>query len=275
MERIILGRSATLTHTFSATVTGTPTVALTRRSDGTVVTTGAVTGSSPTFGYTIPASSNIQLDTYDEVWTATQGGAPQSYADTVEVTGGALFTIADMRVLLPNATTFPDAMIADMRTLVEQAMEQVAEVAFVPRWERETINGDGSHHLVLRWSRVREIKAVTINGVAVTPVSDVVALREGVAYYQYGWTFGFGNVRVTYEHGYDNPPWRIAQAALQEAKYRLTAANSPTDARTITATYEGGTTILQQPGRGGMHFFLPETDEAVNQYSEQLKVGVA
>jgi hypothetical protein len=94
MERIVKGRSATLTKTFSFTPTGNPTVAVTRIADGTTVTTGSVSGSGTTWSYTIPASSNTLLDTYTETWTAVSGGASQTFVDYIEVAGGTLFTLS-------------------------------------------------------------------------------------------------------------------------------------------------------------------------------------
>src|SRR3954471_11104768 len=105
MERIVKGRSATLTKTFSFTPTGNPTVVVTRIADGTTVTTGSVSGSGTTWSYTIPASSNTLLDTYTETWTAVSGGASQTFVDYIEVAGDALFTIAEASAIRLGTST--------------------------------------------------------------------------------------------------------------------------------------------------------------------------
>src|SRR5690242_10611676 len=113
MERIVRGRSATLYKTFYADgvatdPTGSPTVTVTRLSDGTTVTTGAVTdeAAAGTWSVTIPSTSNLLLDTYTVDWAATVNGSSQEYLDTVEVAGGTFFTIAELNALKPSNATW-------------------------------------------------------------------------------------------------------------------------------------------------------------------------
>jgi hypothetical protein len=78
----------------------------------------------------------------------------------------------------------------------------------------------------------------------------------------YGWSTGFNNVTVGYEHGLDQPPQRLRRAALLLAKVWL--LSGPVDDRTSTFTStEGGTYSLVTPGRGGSMFGVPEVDAAV------------
>src|SRR3954467_4379420 len=105
MERIVKGRSATLTKTFSFSPTGTPTVTVTRIADGTAVTTGGVSGAGATWTYTIPSASNTLLDTYTETWTAVSGGSSQSFVDYIEVAGGTLFALDEAKAIKLGAGT--------------------------------------------------------------------------------------------------------------------------------------------------------------------------
>jgi hypothetical protein len=273
VERIVVGRSATLTKTFSTAPTGTPTVAVTD-SAGLPVTVGSVSGAGTDWTYTIPSTSLLQTDTLLEVWTATMGGQPQAFADHIEVAGDVLFTLAEFRALgsaYANTTNYPDKTVADMRTTVEQALEDACSVAFVPRYSVETVNGVYGGLLSLRWARVRSIRTVTIDDLAGTP-ADYVALREGMVYASSTWwTAGYGNVTVGYEHGYDTPPSRIKRAALILAKRWITPGSA--DDRAINVTNDSGTYALFQAGVRGHLFDVPEVQAAVDQYN--LSVGVA
>jgi hypothetical protein len=264
VERIFVGRSATITRTFSASVTGTPTVAVTD-SAGAPVTVGSVSGATDTWSYTIPATSLLEVDTFTEVWTATIG-------DVIEVAGDPVFTLAEFRALgtaYQSTTNYPDRAVADMRTTVEQALEDACGVAFVPRYELETLNGVYSGLLPVKWAKVRTIRTVTIDTVAGTP-GDYVALREGMIYGTSYWTAGYGNVTVGYEHGHSTPPMRIKRAALILAKRWITPGSA--DDRAINVSNETGTYALFQAGVRGHMFDVPEVQAAVDQYS--LAVGV-
>lgn len=272
MQRIVRGRSATLTKTFTFTPTGTPSVVVTR-SDLTAVTTGAVSGAGTTWTYTIPASSNTLLDTYTEKWTAVAGGEDQEFTDTIEVAGGVLFTVAEFNAI---SSGFTDAQIMEMRTTVEQEIEQACEVAFVPRYALETLSGSGGRDIMLR-PVLRSIRSVTIDGTDFTP-TELSYLSLGTTGSVYSasrvWDSGTNNILIGYEHGYEVPPAGIRRAALLLAKMWLVGNRSPIDDRasTFTAT-EGGTYSLVVPGRNGSVFGHPDVDSAVQRYS--LGTGIA
>lgn len=251
---------------------GTVTVTITR-ADGTVLYTDAATagtGTSPRT-YALTAADTALLDTLTATWeSATKG----TLTMRVEVAGGFLFTIAEFRALgtaYANTTNYPTAAVTSMRTTVEQALEDACAVAFVPRYELESFSGGGATTTILRWPRVTAVRSVTIDDAAVTPVSSVVGLREGIAYYSSGWTAGYGNVQIGYEHGWASPPMRIKRAALLLAKRWITP--SAVDDRAINMTNETGTYAIMQAGVRGHMFDLPEVVAAVDQYN--LTVGVA
>lgn len=286
LERIVLGRSATLYKTFysGATATdptGSPTVTVTRVSDGSAVTTGAVTDEAAqgTWSVTIPATSNTALDWYTVDWAATVNSVSQEYLDTVEVVGDVLFTIAEARTQRPldNTTLYSEAAIVAMRTRVEQALEDVCGVAFVPRYYRETITGDGTQTIATRWPKIRAIRSgVGAYGTYSTTLSagdlaGIVLERSGFIY-GYPWTFGY-QWTLGYEHGHDRPPERVRRAALLLARSWMVAGPIDDRAATFNAGADGGTYGLVVPGRNGSWFGLPEVDAVANEYS--LRLGVA
>jgi hypothetical protein len=147
----------------------------------------------------------------------------------------------------------------------------VCGVAFVPRYTLETVQGSPARtDLLLSWQRVRSVRSVVIDGVTVSPLSNVQVRPDGRLYLYLGWTaytvFPYINaVTVGYEHGYTSTPARISRAALMLARSWLVAG--PVDDRASTfASVDGGTYSLVTAGRAGSLFGLPEVDAAVQQY---------
>jgi hypothetical protein len=273
LERVLQLTPATLSQQWyedgSAVDPGSVTVTVTG-ADGTAVASGAASGTGTAARtYNLTTTHTALLDRLTVTWTSSLKGTQTSY---VEVVGGFLFSIAEFRALgsaYANTTNYPTATVADMRTTVEQALEDACGVAFVPRYEIETLNGVYSGLLPVKWAKVRTIRTVTIDTVAGTP-ADYVALREGMIYGSAYWSAGYGNVTVGYEHGHSTPPMRIKRAALILAKRWITPGSA--DDRAINVSNETGTYALFQAGVRGHQFDVPEVQAAVDQYS--LAVGV-
>jgi hypothetical protein len=284
VERIVLNRSATLYKTFYADgvatdPTGTPTVVITRLSDGSAVTAGAVTNEAPTgvFSVTIPATSNTLLDTYTVDWTAVVATVDQEYVDTVEVAGDVLFTIAEMRALSPlsNTTTYPSSRLVEMRTTVEQAIEDEYGAALVPRYSLDTVRVNGRG---LRIKKApREIRSLTVGETEYTDLTGIVFDENGfvggpdldfVTTSQVTWT----SAVIGYEHGLDRPPPRIKMDALRLLRSWVVAG--PIDDRAATYSLaDGGSYAMVVPGRNRSVFGLPDLDAAIN--ASPYRVGVA
>jgi hypothetical protein len=250
---------------------GTVTIGIVRADGTELVAPATATSGSGTAAraYNLTTTHTALLDRLTVTWTSTLKGTLTSI---VEVVGGFLFSISDFRALgtaYANTTNYPTTTVVDMRTTVEQALEDACGVAFVPRYERETVNGTYSTLLPVKWARVRTLRDVTVDDVAGT-VADYVALREGMLYGTSYWARGYGNVTVGYEHGHDTPPMRIKRAALILAKRWITPGSA--DDRAINVSNETGTYALFQAGVRGHQFDVPEVQAAVDQYS--LAVGV-
>jgi hypothetical protein len=282
MNRIMVGRSATLTHTFYVDGTATnpspdsATVTITR-DDGTVVASADATvdTGTGTVSYTLTPADVPDLDLLRVEWVATFAGEAQTFTDVVEVVGGFLFSIGQARVVKPldNATLYPLTAITETRTLVEQALEDACGVAFVPRYGREVFDGAGLVTLLAHQPRVTALRSVTLDGISVgsTALATIRGNVLGRLYYPDTWLTGYGNYDIAYEHGYEQPPLRITQAALLLAKNWL--VKGPIDDRTTAFSTEDGTYSLATPGMRGASFGIPEVDAAVQEYS--LRVGIA
>jgi hypothetical protein len=280
VERIVRNRSATLYKTFyadgvAADPTGPPTVTVTRLSDGTAVTTGAVTDETAagTWSVTIPSTENTLLDEYTVDWAATVNGAAQEYLDVVEVAGDTLFSVAEARAVAPlsNTTTYPTAAIVAMRTTVEQSIEPEYGTALVPRFKRETVSGNGGTMIRLT-GPILAVRSATVNGVAVTAEALADLYVSGAWLGGYTWPLGVGNIVVDYEYGLAYPPARVKQAGLRLARQWL--VNGPVDDRALGAASPDGNFSfgLATPGRNGSIFGLPDLDAAI--MASPYRVGV-
>ena len=267
MERIVAGRSATLTRTFTAAPTGTPTVAVVD-SEGTAVTVGSVTGAGTDWTYTIPATSVPEVDTFTETWTATVGGTAQTFTDRIEVAGDVLFTIAELTAELTGTTgTYTDAQKADARTYAENELERHLNIALVPRFDVYRGNGDGYGFRVPRYGlrAVRWGRYYT-SGVATSlSASDLLALELGEGHaYGYSWPTGYRNVEIGYEHGLDVGN-RLAvtakESALLLAKRHI--VKGPLDDRATQRASDAGPINLATPGMFGSITGLPIVDEFI------------
>ena len=266
MERIVRGRSATLTHTFytGGTVTDpapdVTTVAIIRADGTPLIPLATVDNSEPGVAkLTLTPAETALLDTLTVVWTASFGGQPQQFVDTVEVAGDYLFTIPELRALstcgggLANITNYPEARLVAMRTRAEQALEDACGVAFVPRYGQEVFRGTLP-------PRVTVLRFVEHAGLLVEPLPEIPDLA-----------FLAGRVIVGYEHGHLTCPERVRQAAILLAKQWLTP--TAIDDRAITMSNDTGTYSLFQAGVRGHVFSIPEVQATVDMYSETVMVA--
>jgi hypothetical protein len=283
MQRIVRGLSATLTHTFQVDGVATDpspdtaTVTITR-DDGTAVVTDAAATNAGTgiVSYTLTPAQTATLDILSVAWTATFGGQVQTFTDVVEVAGGVLFTIAEARALsaLASAVTYPTAKIVDARTYVESELEQACGVAFVPRYGKVTVSGNGRSTFMLP-PRLTAIRSVTLDGTSIgaSALATIKVLPTGEVYYPSIWTAGYGNFVIAFEHGYSDGPERLAanRAALTWAKHEL--VQGPIDDRTTAFSTEDGTFSMSTPGIRGAITGIPAVDAFISRYS--LNVAVA
>ncbi len=279
MQRIIRGRGATLTHTFTTDgVAANPspdvaTIGITRDDGTVVVAAGSATTDTGvgTVSYTLTPAQTALLDILTVSWTATFGGQSQAFTDTVEVAGGVLFTLAQARALKPldNTTLYTTARIIEARTMVEAALEDICGVAFVPRYRRQWVSGNGRSTILLA-PRTTAIRSVSLNDVVVSAgyIDTMRLLPTGEVYYPSWWTQGYVNYEIAYEHGYDNPPPRVSQAALLWAKKFL--VSGPVDDRATSMSTEDGTYALATPGMRGSFTGIPEVDAVIQQYNLKL-----
>lgn len=234
--RVLRTAKTTLSRVFyldevATPATGTVVVSVTRE-DGTAVQSGNATLLSDGVTYTYVFTGLDVVDRLLVSWALTVGGdAIVLDQDVIEVVGGFFFGLAEARqidTVFTNTARYSTADVIDVRTQTEYECESICRQAFVPRFERETLDGNPrDRHLRLKWPWLRKVRSLTVNGEAwdstrLTAIgSDRLGIiRPGNSWFwylggEYGsiWPWGVGSIVVEYEHGQDRPDPDIIRGA--------------------------------------------------------------
>jgi hypothetical protein len=290
------GTSATLSQTFqvngvpSDLDSGVPVVTLVRP-DGTAgPASGTVNhvGSAGSGTYSFVVAKQDDPIWFDVTWAGTIGGQPQILGSRVEWVGQPLFTIPAMRALkVAGGTPFSltatplvsDQQIMDARTATLDEFQQILGFSPVPRFYRETHDGDGSGCVVLGELEVTDLVSVTINGQA-QAVGDYTLRPEGelvaTSNYTASGSFAQGpqNVVVEYVAG-----WRLVMGdgsniAMLRAAMRLdpgisSAASSVTTPDGVSYSFDPAGQVTQ--AGTVRHFGIPAIDSWLNRWKPKYK----
>lgn len=294
-QRIMRGQSATL-RWYSldedgdlAVAGGAVTVGITQ-ADGTVVVAAGAATTNPSTGvyeYALAAASNLTLELLTVTWSVATVGA--MFTTLVEVCGGFVCTIAELRAAettLADATKYPAATLQRARLEAEAELEWITAVAFVPRYRRITVDGDGSPVLVLVDHEIRSVRSIRSYTDHETYTSftadELAALRrldssiertDGDVF-----DLGVGNIVGEYEHGYDRPPADLKRQFQSRCRWWANQVRSAIPDRATSFTYSelggrSGTFQLDQasPFKTGMS----DVDAAYGRYSRRPQAGAS
>lgn len=261
---------AVLTTTISAgAATGTVTASV-RGQDGVLVTSGNATHGTGG-DYSIVCPPQTELNRLTTTWTGTWSGVSQSLETYDEVVGGQLFSIAEARAYadgqLADTNVYPDAKIREARERIADTFQDACGVPFFPRYERETLFGDGRATLWLPYKRPLRLVAVSISGSALgsPAIAAITVYPTGRLLSTSSWTSG-APVIVRWERGFSRPPEEIRRAGLALCHYELTASEI-TD-RMVTFANELGTVRLSTPGSKNPTG-IPLVDAVLYRYDER------
>ena len=196
------------------------------RADGSIFATDAATthiGVAGVYRYTLAPQANLELFTLQ--WEGTFGGVVQRVTTQVEVVGGYVVSLADLAAESGLATKTP-AELAESRQWFEDRAESYCGVAFVPRYARDVLDGTGSRRLDLIHARPRRLLSVKFDGVVQTTTTWDLYDDPGYIVAPTWFPFGFRNVEVIYEHGYDQAPSDIRDAALTTIRSNVLGGGS-------------------------------------------------
>jgi hypothetical protein len=181
---------------------------------------------------------------------------------------------------LDDVNRYPDELIQQTITELEDQLEQACGCSFVPV-ERVAVkyDGSGSAELFTRHARPQSISAVTVTTELVTDAftqTDLDALRideeAGVLLRPtYLWPRGRRNITVTGVFGYQEVPGLVKQAVVEGVRHSL--VESRIDARAQSITSEDGTAQLVTAGVRGALFSLPALNQVVQMYKQSFGVA--
>lgn len=271
------------TYTFTATAENEDGVAQTivapvtvtiRDGAGTVLVTDTPTISTGKLVYDCNASLLPNLDTYQITWTGVVGAEAQEWVTDVELVGGYLFEIADLRKedrAFADTTKYPTDLLRMVRTAAETVIEgkKAANVAFVPRGRRVRISGPGVYDRNTAESGInvedfetRSVYSASVGGTALTNDQVYALICDDNTIWRSDamWPVGRKNIVIHYEHGYGRPDPAITRAALMLAREYLVKSDIPGRA---TATSIGDQMFrLTIAGRDGVTG-IPDVDAAI------------
>jgi hypothetical protein len=272
--------SATITQTFTVDgvpkdldSSGIPVVVITKP-DLTTIASGTVShvGGVDSGQYKFVLAGQPDCTILDVTWAGTIGGQPQTLHDTIEIVGADLFGLAAFRGLkVANGTPFAlgqtplysDNQIRDARTAVLEEFTAILGFSPVPRFARETLDGDGRTCLILPGLKATRILSVTVNGAAQTATDYQVGVGnqiESVSNYGYGTAFTRGrrNVVVEWVHGWDRVEGIGSHAAMLYAARQLNPSGFSSAVSVSMPDGSQYTYVPSETGRGG---FVRHTGE--------------
>jgi hypothetical protein len=268
---------------------GLPVITLTKP-DGTAgPASGTVTSlGGGQYSFVAPAQPECIWLTYTAVGTI--GGQVQTRRGTIEWLGEALFNVSAFRAMkvaggTPFALTaiplYSDRQIMDTRTEILDEFEEILGFSPVPRFRRETFDGDGRTCLILPGLLASRVLSVTVNGVAQTAGNYQIGVGntlEAVTSYSYGTPFTAGrrNVTVEWVHGWERVKGIGSHIAMIWAGAQL---NPSGFSSASTISMPDGSTYTYEPsetGRGGFRrpSGIRQADRWFDLHS-QASVGVA
>lgn len=299
LTRVAKSAPATLAHTFvigetpaaaSAGVTVTITDA-----NGTAVITSAAATPGTTGVYTYAMAGQAALARYTVAWTGTFSSSVVTETDYVEIVGGFFFNLMDARNsddALKDAGRFSTAMLASSRQEVEDECEMICDRAFVPRYRRAVLDGNGTNAMLLtdaKWAAegrsaadIRTIRSVTMApqvGQSFVPLTtlqlaSLTVTADGLLQRVDGqiWTEGVQNIVIEYEYGLHAPSSDLVRMTLVRLRDRLAIPLSGVNERATSFTaVDGGTYRLDMPD--AFKTGLPIVDAVYSRYSRRSGAG--
>ncbi len=256
VQRVLRDTRATPEVTFYVGTTPTdadgPVTVDIFRGDGSIFVTDAATvlqgAASGTYRYTLAPQATLELFTLQ--WEGTFGGVVQRITSQVEVVGGYYVSLVDIRAedALSSTSLFPNAKLAEARQWFEDKAERFCGVSFVPHYQRDLLNGQGSTKLELRRARPRTLLSVKFDGtVQDTTTWDLYEFGYIVA--PSAFPVGANNVEVIYEHGFDSPDSDMREAALTAIRARLLGDRSGIPPNIAQMSVDGMTQTFRAPTR--------------------------
>jgi len=225
-----------------------------------------------TLSYAADPAKLAELDEYRIVWTAEVNDVETEWTTRVELCGGYLFDIPELRSwddAFSDAERYPAAKIRAARTVAEVRLETAAKLAFVPRAARTVATGDGGALLYLPHTGLRQVRSISEDGAELSEdqLAELTTHDWGALERTDGsvWTTGC-TYAICYEHGLDSPPEPVRQAAMTVAvEYLVRSALS--SRATVEATDVGFFRLSH--ATPDTPTGIPEVDEIIREFGRR------
>ncbi|MEU8086332.1 hypothetical protein AB0B57_22320 [Micromonospora sp. NPDC049101] len=259
MGRYLAGRPVTLAHTFldddtaltpaAVQVTVTRAGAAVPTAEGPAVATGDVYAYSP--GMLAPGVYTVRWD----------GGATAVDITSVEVVGGFLFTVPELRNADPDlsAERFPASEVRLARDVVEAEFQRITGRSFTPRIAFLSVSDLPGWGELLPFA---DIASVTTSGGTAASLAI-----ERVGHFAYMPELPAGTTGIEVSYGFPVVPDGIKRVGLLYARWLLHEDRSGIpDRATSFQPADGGTYTLATPGRSGYETGLPAVDAVLEAF---------
>lgn len=239
----------------------------------TVDTSGpTIAADAHSLSVTVSRDKMPRLDTYRAAWTATVGADVRRFPHIIQLVGGYLFEVAELREVSEGKADIAqatDAAIALARLKAEVRLETAADVAFVPRASRFAVRGWGTPRIRVPARRIRQIYEASVDGEALTAEETAALLPRAWGAVDlrspYTWPRD-ALVELWYEHGrFDWPPGPVSEAAMTLAREYLIRSNLAS--RQTVEVNEFGTFRLGVATRD-RPTGIPEVDAVIRDFGE-------
>jgi hypothetical protein len=245
---------------------GSVAYSVTKENGSSLVSGTATNVTTGVYKFTLAAQSSLDLLTV--AWSGTFSGATRTFRTVAEIVGAEVATVAEIRSMeteLADAAKFPDDAIQLSLNHALDAFGRYLGFDLVPRYRRDTLDGYKSNTIKLARQHVNTITSATVDGSTVSTATWVTSPSGLIRDTNYGFTYGVGNVVVTYEAGLLSIPGDLHWAYTQYVRYLLIHAKSRVDDRATSMSDGEMTFSLAQAGRNRLTG-IPVVDEVLNAY---------
>jgi hypothetical protein len=212
----------------------------------------------------LPTAALNEVGLLSVAWT----GGPYPLETTVEVQGGRYVTLGDLRrVKALRDPRFSDLALSEALRVAETTVESFCGVAFVPRFQRELVDGHGDCELVVSKLYVRRVLAAWVDGEQVEDADAWLGLAGGGLLTAQAIPWGTRNVDVAFVHGHLVPPPDLAAAVVLIVQELLLGSLNGLPERATSLTTDGVTYSIAQAGRD-RPTGIPAVDETLRRYRE-------
>lgn len=224
--------------------------------------------------YTAPLGK-LAKGVYTVLWF---DGEEQLAADNLEVVGGHLLSLADVRAgdsEFADPQRFPPARLRNARAYVEDEFDLITGRSFIRRVGAAVSHADGSGYMLTGFRDSPKLLSVSVDGEDVDAsayTADESGVIEGPALDD-----DTGSaVAVTVEYGFVSVPEDVRRVAGIRVRSVVSQRDSGLpDRATSIVSPDGGQINLATAGRAGYETGIPEVDAVLARYTWRIERDLA